>query len=122
MPSEIYALAFLVIFVYNAYMTQLRNYSKKEGRHSFQLSAAQQSLKEEKLMKFNWKRLAALLLAVILMLSLTGMGEEELTIADDASTNAAEIEDVLGIDDALTEPDLVLDDPLELNLSDDILN
>jgi len=73
-------------------------------------------------MKFNWKRLAALLLAVILMLSLTGMGEEELTIADDASTNAAEIEDVLGIDDALTEPDLVLDDPLELNLSDDILN
>ncbi len=73
-------------------------------------------------MKFNWKRLAALLLAVVLMLSLTAVGEEEITIADDASTNAAEIEDVLGIDDALTEPDLVLDDPLELNLSDDILN
>jgi len=36
-------------------------------------------------MKFNWKRLAALLLAVILMLSLTGIGEEEIVIDNDLS-------------------------------------
>ena len=73
-------------------------------------------------MKFNWKRLAALMLAVVLMLSLTGMGEEEITIAGDTSANAAEIEDVLSIDGTLVEPDELLDDSLELNLSNDILN
>ena len=31
-------------------------------------------------MKYNWKRLAALLVAIILMLSLTGLGEEEIVI------------------------------------------
>ena len=73
-------------------------------------------------MKFNWKRLAALLLAVVLMLSLTAVGEEELTIAGDTSANAAEIEDVLSIDDPLMATDELLDDSLELNLSNDILN
>ena len=73
-------------------------------------------------MKFNWKRLAALLLAVVLMLSLTAVGEEELTIAGDTSANAAEIENVLSIDDPLMATDELLDDSLELNLSNDILN
>jgi len=73
-------------------------------------------------MKFNWKRLAALLLAAVLLLSLTAWGEEEITIAGDASANAVDIEDVLSIDDALVEPDELLDESLELNLSSDILN
>ena len=73
-------------------------------------------------MKFNWKRLAALLLAVILMLSLTGMGEEEITIVDGASKNAAEIGGDLSIEGDLSEPDVSLDDSLELNLSNDMLN
>ena len=74
-------------------------------------------------MKHNiWKRLAALLLAVILMLSLTGLSEEEIAIEDGASTNAAEIEDVLGLEGALLEPDVLLDDSPDLNLSSDILN
>ena len=73
-------------------------------------------------MKFNWKRLAALLLAVILMLSLTGMGEEEITIVDGASKNAAEIGGDLSIEGDLSEPDVSLDDSLELDLSNDMLN
>ena len=73
-------------------------------------------------MKFNWKRLAALLLAAMLMLSLTGMGEEEITIVDGASKNAAEIEGDLNIEGDLSEPDVSLDDSLELNLSNDMLN
>ncbi len=73
-------------------------------------------------MKFNLKRLAALLLAAILMLSLTGMGEEEIIIEDGSSVNTTEIEDALNIEGALLEPDELLDDSLEFNLSNDILN
>lgn len=73
-------------------------------------------------MKFNWKRLTALLMAVILMLSLTGMGEEEITIVDGASKNAAEIGGDLSIEGDLSEPDVSLDDSLELDLSNDMLN
>ena len=73
-------------------------------------------------MKINWRRLAALLLAAILMLSLTGMGENEISIENNISSNTAKIEGDHNIEGGFTESDVLLDDSLELNLSSDTLN
>lgn len=82
-----------------------------------------QTLKEEDFrMKINWRRLAALLLAAILMLSLSGMGENEISIENNISSNTAKIEGDHNIEGGFTESDVLLDDSLELNLSSDTLN
>ena len=60
-------------------------------------------------MKFNWKRLTALLLAAILMLSLTGMGEGEIVIEDDVSTEGIINEADIDIDATTIELDSMID-------------
>jgi len=68
-------------------------------------------------MKNNLKRLAALLLAVILMLSLTGLGEEEIVIEDGASTEGIISEAGIEIDATTIELDSMIDiqqDPVDI--------
>lgn len=68
-------------------------------------------------MKYNWKKLAALLLAVILMLSLAGLGEEEIVIEDGASTEGIISEAGIEIDATTIELDSMIDiqqDPVDI--------
>lgn len=55
-------------------------------------------------MKYNWKRLLALVLAALMMLSMTGLSEEEAIIVEDGAS----------IDEALTDDVPVLDEQLEI--------
>ena len=65
-------------------------------------------------MTFNWKRLAALLLAVMLTLSLTALGEDEIINSDDLSV----LEDI-----ELSEPANDLDLPdLNLDLQEPVID
>ena len=73
-------------------------------------------------MRFNWKRMAALALSIILMLSLTGLGEEGIILEGATLSNTPKIEDNLSIEGALVGPDELPDGSLDLNLSADVLD
>ena len=72
-------------------------------------------------MKVNWKKLTALLLAVILMMSLTGLGEDEVTIENNVSENTFDDTDKLAILDSMANELIAIDDSIDLSLSDDTL-
>lgn len=68
-------------------------------------------------MKYNWKRLAALLLAVILMLSLSGVSEEEFVIDNDLPI----LEDI-ELSESLNDLDIpILNTDLQQPVNDEII-
>ena len=73
-------------------------------------------------MKFNWKRLAALLLAVVLMLSLTGMGEDEIVIFDDVSTEGIINEAETSIEESVSELEATIGALENINLKEDLVD
>ena len=73
-------------------------------------------------MKRNWKRLAALLLAAILMLSLTGLGEDEVEISDDVTTEGIINEANTDIQESASELDIMIGALNNIDLKEDLVD
>ena len=95
----------------------------KEGRVRSVAGKHYKKMKEEVIhMKHIWKKLAALLLAVVLMLSLTGMGEDEIVIFDDVSTEGIINEAETSIEESVSELEATIDALKNINLKEDLVD